>query len=55
VQIGYRQDAEVALEWGNLLEEEGDVATAQLVYAATLSLDPFVEEVRERVESQAPR
>jgi len=52
IRIGYRADGEVALEWGELLEQQGDLATARQVYAATLSLDPFLTEVRQRLMDQ---
>jgi tetratricopeptide (TPR) repeat protein len=45
VWIGYRQDGEAAQEWGALLEQRGDSDTIQLVYAAALRLDPFLEYV----------
>jgi putative inorganic carbon (HCO3(-)) transporter len=50
VYLGYRQDAEVALEWGDLLEARGDAEAAARVYQAALNLDPFLEEVRQRLE-----
>ena len=50
-RLGYRQDGEVALEWGNLLEARGDTETAIKVYEAALNLDPFLVEVRQRLES----
>jgi len=50
LQIGYRSDGQAALEWGDLLEQQGDPASAQLVYEAGLRLDPFLDEVRERLQ-----
>jgi len=50
-RLGYRQDGEAALEWGNLLEARGDTKTAIKVYEAALNLDPFLVEVRHRLES----
>ena len=50
-RIGYRHDAEVALEWGSLLEARGDTEAAAEVYEAALNLDPFLTEVRHRLES----
>ena len=49
-RLGYRQDGEAALEWGDLLESRGDSETAIKVYKATLNLDPFLTEVRQRLE-----
>ena len=49
VRIGYRQDGEAALEWGDLLESRGDSETAIKVYEAALNLDPFLTEVRQRL------
>ena len=49
-RIGYRHDAEVALEWGSLLEARGDTEAAAEVYEAALNLDPFLEIVRQRLE-----
>jgi tetratricopeptide (TPR) repeat protein len=49
-RIGYRYDAEVALEWGALLEARGDTGAAAEVYKAALNLDPFLAEVRQRLE-----
>jgi len=49
-RIGYRLDREVALEWGELLEARGDTETAASVYRAALDLDPFLTEVRLRLE-----
>ncbi len=49
--IGYRYDEEIALEWGDLLEARGDTEAAVRVYRAALVLDPFLEEVRLRLES----
>jgi tetratricopeptide (TPR) repeat protein len=49
-RIGYRHDAEVALEWGSLLEARGDTEAAAEVYEAALNLDPFLTEVRQRLE-----
>jgi tetratricopeptide (TPR) repeat protein/O-antigen ligase len=50
VWIGYSYDAEVALEWGDLLEARGDTDTAAKVYQAALNLDPFLNEVRQCLE-----
>ena len=50
-RIGYRHDAEVALEWGSLLEARGDTEAAAEVYEAALYLDPFLVKVRQRLES----
>ena len=50
VRIGYRQDGQVALERGSLLESRGDTEAAIQVYKAALDLDPFLEEVRQRLE-----
>jgi hypothetical protein len=47
--IGYGYDDQVALEWGSLLEDEGDDTAAQKVYKAVLELDPFLEEVERRL------
>ncbi len=49
--IGYRYDGEIALEWGDLLEARGDTETAIRVYRAALALDPFLTDVRVRLES----
>jgi tetratricopeptide (TPR) repeat protein len=49
--IGYRQDRQVTLEWGTLLEEKGDLAGARSVYEAALRLDPSLTEVRQRLEA----
>jgi tetratricopeptide (TPR) repeat protein/O-antigen ligase len=49
-RIGYRHDAEVALEWGSLLVARGDTEAAAEVYEAALNLDPFLMEVRQRLE-----
>jgi tetratricopeptide (TPR) repeat protein len=49
-RIGYRHDAEVALEWGSLLEARGETEAAAEVYEAALNLDPFLTEVRQRLE-----
>jgi tetratricopeptide (TPR) repeat protein len=49
-RLGYRQDGEAALEWGNLLEARGDIEIAIKVYEAALNLDPFHEEVRQRLD-----
>ncbi len=48
--IGYRYDGEIALEWGDLLEARGDTEAAISVYKAALDLDPFLTEVRLRLE-----
>lgn len=54
-RIGYRQDGEVALEWGDLLERQGNPAAARNVYAAALALDPFLDQVRARLgEEERP-
>lgn len=50
IWIGNRYDGEIALEWGDLLEARGDTETAASVYKAALDLDPFLEEVRQRLE-----
>lgn len=50
-RLGYRQDGEAALEWGDLLEARGDTETAIKVYEAALNLDPFLVKVRQRLES----
>ena len=50
-RLGYRQDAEAALEWGDLLEARGETETAIKVYEAALDLDPFLVEVRQRLEA----
>ena len=50
-RLGNRQDREAALEWGDLLEARGDIKTAIQVYEAALNLDPFLEEVRQRLET----
>lgn len=52
-RLGYRQDGEVAVEWGDLLEARGETGTAIRVYEATLDLDPFLEEVRQRRDGAA--
>ena len=49
-QIGYRHDAEVALEWGELLAARGHTDRAAEVYEAALDLDPFLTEVRQRLD-----
>ena len=49
-RIGYRQDGEAALEWGALLEEQGDPAAAREVYTAALALDAYLDSVRQRLE-----
>jgi tetratricopeptide (TPR) repeat protein len=49
-RIGYRLDEETALEWGAMLEAQGETATARAVYAAALALDPFLETVQQQVE-----
>ena len=49
LQIGYRFDGQAALEWGALLEQQGNLDVAQQVYKAALDLDPFLDEVRERL------
>ncbi len=48
-RIGYRQDGEAALEWGRLLEQQGDLQAARQVYAAVLEMDPYLAEVRARL------
>ncbi len=48
-RIGYRQDGEAALEWGRLLEQQGDGAAAQRVYQMALALDPYLDQVRSRL------
>ena len=54
-RIGYRQDGEAALEWGALLEARGDTESAISVYEAALDLDPFLKEVRQRLEHLGDR
>jgi tetratricopeptide (TPR) repeat protein len=49
-KLGNRQDGEAALEWGSLLEAQGHTETAIKVYEAALDLDPFLVEVRQRLE-----
>ena len=49
-RIGYREDGETALEWGALLEARGDRDAAIQVYEAALDLDPFLTEVRKRLD-----
>jgi tetratricopeptide (TPR) repeat protein/O-antigen ligase len=51
-RIGYRQDGEAALEWGALLEEQGDPTGAREVYAAALALDSYLDSVRQRLEGR---
>jgi len=55
LQIGYRSDGQAALEWGNLLQQQGEPASAQLVYEAALRLDPFLDEVRSGYSRAAMR
>jgi tetratricopeptide (TPR) repeat protein/O-antigen ligase len=50
LRIGYRHDEPTALEWGGLLERQGDTTTAQKVYLAALELDPFLDQVRQRLQ-----
>jgi tetratricopeptide (TPR) repeat protein/O-antigen ligase len=50
-RIGYRHDGEAAMEWGALLEQQGEVAMAQRVYALALTLDSYLDGVRQRLES----
>lgn len=54
LRIGYRADREVALEWGALLEQRGDLATARQAYTAVLSLDPFLTEVQHKLAELTP-
>ena len=49
-QIAPDHHGEAALEWGALLEEEGNLATAQQVYENALAIDPFWDEIRRRLE-----
>ena len=50
-RLGNRQNGEAVLEWGGLLEARGETETAIKVYEAALDLDPFLEEVRQRLEA----
>lgn len=50
-RIGSGLDGEVALEWGQLLEQQGDLDTARQVYATALFLDPFLQRVEERLQA----
>jgi tetratricopeptide (TPR) repeat protein/O-antigen ligase len=51
-RIGYRQDVEAALEWGALLEQRGDLVAAQQVYTAALTLDSYLDDVRQRLHGE---
>ncbi len=42
-RIGYREDGKAATEWAALLERRGDPASAQQVYDAALTLDPYLD------------
>jgi tetratricopeptide (TPR) repeat protein/O-antigen ligase len=48
-RIAYRQHGVAALEWGAMLEEQGELTAAQQVYRAALEIDPFWDEVRQRI------
>jgi tetratricopeptide (TPR) repeat protein len=50
LRIGYRIDGQAAMEWGALLEQQGDPNMAQLVYQAALDLDPFLDEVQRQMQ-----
>lgn len=49
-QIAPHTNGAAALEWGALLEEEGDPEKAQRVYEVALNADPFFEAIRRRIE-----
>jgi tetratricopeptide (TPR) repeat protein len=48
-RIASGSDQEAALEWGKILEQEGDWATAQEVYESALAMDPSFVEVEQRL------
>jgi tetratricopeptide (TPR) repeat protein/O-antigen ligase len=49
-RIGYRQDGETALEWGALLQKQGNLVTAQQVYARALMLDSYLDNMRQQLK-----
>lgn len=48
-QIAPYSHGKTALEWGTLLEEQDDLATAQQVYESALAIDPFWNEIRRKL------
>lgn len=49
-QIRYRQHSEAALEWGAMLEREGEYDLAHRVYEIALQVDPFCDELHQRMD-----
>jgi tetratricopeptide (TPR) repeat protein len=50
IQIRQRDHCEAALEWGALLEQEGEPERAQDVYQMALGVDRFCDEIRSRID-----
>jgi tetratricopeptide (TPR) repeat protein len=50
VRISYRHHGEAALQWGALLEQEGNPDLAQRIYTAALEVDPYWQVIRNRID-----
>jgi tetratricopeptide (TPR) repeat protein len=49
-RIRHRQHSEAALEWGALLEQQGQSELAHRVYEMALSVDPYCNQIRQRMD-----
>jgi tetratricopeptide (TPR) repeat protein len=54
-RIGYKQDGEAALEWGEWLAQLGDLDGARQVYAMALVADPSWKEIQRQLEAVISR